>query len=107
MKVYGIGSFLTPPLFFSRRNLINKFICFREPLFVFDTTSSVGDIRWAPYSSSVLAAVTLDCKAYVFDLNVDKYRPICIQTILSKKVNKLTKVAFNLKLPVVVVGDDK
>lgn len=89
------------------KSKLELFFNFREPLFVFDTTSSVGDVRWAPYSSSVLAAVTLDCKAYVFDLNVDKYRPICIQTISSKKLNKLTKVAFNLKLPVLVVGDDK
>lgn len=69
--------------------------------------SSVGDVTWAPYSSTVLAAVSLDCKTYVFDLNVDKYKAICVQTISSKKLNKLTRIAFNWKLPILIVGDDK
>lgn len=79
----------------------------REPLFVFDVASSVGDIAWAPYSSTVLAAVSQDCKAYVFDLNVDKYKAICVQTVSSRKLSKLTRIAFNWKLPIVIIGDDK
>lgn len=83
------------------------FFIFREPLFVFDVASSVGDIAWAPYSSTVLAAVSQDCKAYVFDLNVDKYKAICVQTVSSRKLSKLTRIAFNWKLPIVIIGDDK
>ena len=36
--------------------------CFRDPMFTFDLSSSVGDVAWAPYSSTVFAAVTADGK---------------------------------------------
>jgi dynein intermediate chain 1, axonemal len=78
-----------------------------EPLFVFDLASSVGDVKWAPYSSTVLAAVTAEGKVFVFDLNVNKYNAICVQSVVSKRKNKLTRLAFNQKLPFIVVGDDK
>ena len=39
----------------------------------------VGDVAWAPYSSTVFAAVTIDGRAVVFDLSVNKYNPICNQ----------------------------
>ena len=35
----------------------------------------VGQVAWAPYSSTVFAAVT-DSKIVVFDLFVHKYRPL-------------------------------
>ena len=35
---------------------------FREPVFTFDLDSPVGDVAWAPYSSTVFAAVTADGK---------------------------------------------
>lgn len=79
----------------------------RDPLFVFDVGASVGDVQWAPYSSTVFAAVTNEGKVYVFDLNVNKYKPICIQAVVSKRRNKLTRLAFNHKMPIIVVGDDK
>lgn len=78
-----------------------------EPLFVFDLGASVGDVKWAPYSSTVFAAVTSEGKVFVFDLNVNKYKPISIQAVVSKKRNKLTRLAFNQKLPFIVVSDDK
>lgn len=34
----------------------------RKPLFTFDLNNSVGDVAWAPYSSTVFAAVTADGK---------------------------------------------
>lgn len=77
-----------------------------EPLFVFDLGASVGDVKWAPYSSTVFAAVTSEGKVFVFDLNVNKYKPIAVQTV-SKKRNKLTRLAFNQKLPFIIVSDDK
>ena len=40
-------------------------------------------MAWAPYSSTVLAAVTTEGKVFVFDLAVNKYKPICIQVSLS------------------------
>jgi WD40 repeat protein len=33
-----------------------------KPLFMFDLNSQVGDVAWAPYSSTVFAAVTIDGK---------------------------------------------
>ncbi|KPJ09592.1 Dynein intermediate chain 2, ciliary [Papilio machaon] len=78
-----------------------------EPLFMFELGSPVGDVKWAPYSSTVFAACTADGKVYVFDLNVNKYRPICVQAVVSKKAKKLTRLDFNPKLPVIVCGDTK
>lgn len=78
-----------------------------EPLFIFDLGASVGDVKWAPYSSTVFAAVTTEGKVFVFDLNVNKYKAICIQSVVSKKGNKLTRLAFNQKLPFIIVGDNK
>ncbi|XP_052743911.1 dynein intermediate chain 2, ciliary [Bicyclus anynana] len=78
-----------------------------EPLFMFELGSPVGDVKWAPYSSTVFAACTADGKVYVYDLNVNKYRPICVQAVVSKKTKKLTRVDFNPRLPVIVCGDTK
>ncbi|XP_034947579.1 dynein intermediate chain 2, ciliary [Chelonus insularis] len=78
-----------------------------EPLFMFDLGVPIGDIQWAPYSSTVLASVSNDGKVTVFDLNVNKYRPICSQPVVSKRRSKLTRLAFNSVLPFIIVGDDK
>ncbi|XP_071858691.1 dynein intermediate chain 2, ciliary [Bombus fervidus] len=78
-----------------------------EPLFMFDLGVPIGDVQWAPYSSTVLACVSNDGKVTVFDLNVNKYRPICSQPVVSRKKYKLTRLAFNNKLPFIIVGDDK
>ncbi|XP_018330112.1 dynein intermediate chain 2, ciliary [Agrilus planipennis] len=78
-----------------------------EPLYVFDLGAFVGDVKWAPYSSTVLAAGTIDGKLSVFDLNISKYKPICIQAVVSKKKNKLTRIRFNQRFPIILVGDEK
>ena len=36
-----------------------------KPLVSFDLNSSVGDVAWAPYSSTVFAAVTADGKVLI------------------------------------------
>lgn len=36
------------------------FLFFSTPLFIFDLHAAVGDVAWAPYSSTVFAAVTVD-----------------------------------------------
>ncbi|XP_059161698.1 dynein intermediate chain 2, ciliary-like isoform X2 [Physella acuta] len=79
----------------------------RKPLFSFDLNNSVGDVAWAPYSSTVFAAVTSDGKAFVYDLNINKYEPLCEQMVAQKKKTKLTHVDFNPTYPIVVVGDDR
>lgn len=76
-----------------------------KPVMSFDLNDSVGDIAWAPYSATVFAAVTDDGKIHVFDLNENKLLPICSQKVVKKA--KLTKLVFNPKWPIVLVGDDK
>ena len=44
---------------------------------------------------------------FVYDLNVNKYEPICDQSIVQKKKTKLTHIAFNPTHPIIVVGDDR
>ncbi len=44
-----------------------------EPIFVYDLGNAVGDMDWAPFSSTVFAAVTTDGHVHVFDISVDKY----------------------------------
>ena len=80
---------------------------FSKPLFMFDLNSQVGDVAWAPYSSTVFAAVTGDGKVHVFDLHVDKYHPICTQPVVPRKKAKLNHVAFNSHHPILVVGDSR
>ena len=48
-----------------------------------------------------------DGKVFVYDLNVNKYEPICDQWIVQKKKTKLTHIAFNPTHPILVVGDDR
>lgn len=80
---------------------------YKDPLFTYDLGSAVGDAAWAPYSSTVFAAVTADGKVFVFDLNINKYEPICEQMVVQKKKTKLTHIAFNGKYPIIIVGDDR
>lgn len=70
----------------------------------FDLGYQVGDIQWAPYSSTVFAAVTSDSKLYVYDLNQNKHSWLCEQ--VTTKRAKATHVAFNKNDPIVLVGDD-
>ena len=49
-------------------------------MFTFDLNSVVGDVAWSPFSSTVFAAVTADGKVHVFDLNINKYEPLCAQS---------------------------
>ncbi len=83
------------------------FFFFRDPLFVYDLSSAVGDAVWAPYSSTVFAACTADGKVYVFDLNVNKYEPLAEQIVVQKKRTKLTHITFNQHYPILLAGDDR
>lgn len=76
-----------------------------QPLLSFDLGASVGDVAWAPYSSTVFAAVTDDGKVHVYDLSMSQTMPMTAQKV-SKKA-RLTKVAFNASYPMLLVGDTK
>ena len=78
---------------------------FSQPLFTFDLGMQVGDVAWAPYSSTVFAAVTVDGKVHFYDLYTDKYSPICVQLVVPKKKARLNNISFNETHPIVIVGD--
>ncbi|CAL1602426.1 unnamed protein product [Knipowitschia caucasica] len=73
-------------------------------MFMFDLRSAVGDVSWAPYSSTTFSAVTTDGVAHIFDLSLDKHHPLCQQQLTHRR---LTHVQFNPVHPVLIIGDDK
>ena len=46
-------------------------------------------------------------QVHVFDLNINKYEPICEQAVVQKKKTKLCHIAFNPTHPIILVGDDR
>lgn len=76
-----------------------------SPIVSFDLGNAVGDVSWAPYSSTVFAAVTSDGKVHVFDLAENKHEPLCEQKVVKRA--KLTHVCFNQSDPILIVGDDR
>ena len=81
------------------------FVFDRKPLLTFDLKAEVGDVAWAPYSSTVFAVVTLDGKVHVYDLDINKYKAACVQAVVSKRKARLNHISFNLAHPVIIVGD--
>eukprot|EP00794_Sanderia_malayensis_P009932 gene9931-10952_t len=79
----------------------------KDAIFTFDLNSAVGDIAWAPFSSTVFAAVTSSGSVVVYDLSINKYEPICEQSVVHKKKTKLTHIEFNPIHPIIIVGDDR
>eukprot|EP01065_Artemidia_motanka_P030143 TRINITY_DN36153_c0_g1_i1.p1 TRINITY_DN36153_c0_g1~~TRINITY_DN36153_c0_g1_i1.p1 ORF type:complete len:653 (+),score=262.17 TRINITY_DN36153_c0_g1_i1:73-2031(+) len=77
----------------------------KKPLMSFDLSSPVGEAAWAPFSSTVFAAVTTDGHVHVYDLNKNKHEPMCDQLVVKKA--KLTRISFNPKEPIILVGDDR
>jgi len=45
-----------------------------RPVIAFDLQCAVGDIEWAPYSSTVFAAVNSNGELYIYDLHEDKHQ---------------------------------
>lgn len=76
-----------------------------HPVSSFDLGNAVGDVAWAPYSSTVFAAVTSDGKVHVFDLAENKHEPLCEQKVVKRA--KLTHVNFNQRDPILIIGDDR
>ncbi|CBY34486.1 unnamed protein product [Oikopleura dioica] len=76
-------------------------------LFSFDLQSPVGDISWSIFSSTAFGAVTSDGKCFIYDLNINKYQPLCEQVVVQKKKTKITKLEFNPEYPVCLIGDSR
>ncbi|KAE8298114.1 Dynein intermediate chain 2, ciliary [Larimichthys crocea] len=79
----------------------------KTPMFTFDLKAAVSDVAWAPYSSTVFAAVTIDGTVHVFDLSVNRHEAICQQQVVDKKKTKLTTIEFNPIHPIIIVGNDR
>lgn len=77
----------------------------KTPVMSFDLAQQVGDVAWSPYSSTVFAAVTSDGMVHVYDLNINRNGPLCLQKVVTKA--KCTHLAFNGCNPVLIVGDDR
>lgn len=78
----------------------------------FDLAQAIGDVAWAPYSSTTFAAITTDGPAqpssgvvHLYDLSINRNERICEQKVVKKA--KLTHVAFNTAEPILIVGDDR
>lgn len=75
------------------------------PLLYLDLGNPVGDIAWSPYSSTVFAAVTSDGKIHLYDFYENKHDALCIQKVTKRA--RLSKVRFNSKEFILIVGDDR
>ena len=51
----------------------------KAPVWRLDLGGQAGAAAWAPYSATVLAAVTRDGRVTVWDLSVSRYAPLCVQ----------------------------
>lgn len=76
-----------------------------KPVLTFDLDTSVGDVAWAPFSSTVFALITTGGKVRVYDIAVNKHEAVG-ETRVNKKA-KLTHVEFSLTEPILAVGDDR
>lgn len=77
-----------------------------KPVMTFDLHTSVADVAWAPFSSTVFAVVTDDGKLRLYDLSVNKHEPLGESPRVNKKA-KLTHICFNPNQPIICVGDDR
>lgn len=76
----------------------------RTPVMSFDLAQAIGDVAWAPYSSTTFAAIT-DGVVHVYDLSINRNERICCQKVVKRA--KLTHVTFNDVEPIIIVGDDR
>jgi dynein intermediate chain 1 len=77
----------------------------RTPVMSFDLAQAIGDVAWAPLSSTTFAAITSDGVVHIYDLSVNRNERICYQKVVKRA--KLTHVAFNNAEPIIIVGDDR
>jgi dynein intermediate chain 1 len=76
-----------------------------RPILSYDLGCAVGDVEWAPYSSTVFAAVIYTGQLYVYDLSQEKHKFMCEHTAMKDAV--ANHVSFNQEDPIILVGDQK
>jgi WD40 repeat protein len=77
----------------------------RNAIMTFDLHTSIGDVVWAPYKSTVFACVTSDGWLKLFDLAASRHEPVGEHRL--SKTTKLSHLAFNPRDPIIAVGDDR
>ncbi len=77
----------------------------KRPIMTFDLGNAVSDIEWAPYSSTVFAAVTSSGNLYVYDLWQEKHHHLCEHPAMKRA--KALHVSFNKHDPIILVGDER
>ena len=78
-------------------------------MITYDLGCAVQDVEWAPFSSTVFAAVTADGRVHVFDLAQNKNAPLVSELVSSQRQRgrcKLTTVRFAVGFPLLIVGDE-
>ncbi|GBO00081.1 Dynein intermediate chain 1, axonemal [Araneus ventricosus] len=80
----------------------------KHSIFDFFFEAEVRDVAWAPFSSTLFAAISGNAIVSVFDLAVDKMEAIGTFTCYTPKQDiSLTRVTFHPTMPVLLVGDDR
>merc|ERR1711948_180807 len=84
----------------------------KTPVMSFDLAQAIGDVAWAPYSSTTFAAITSDGPSaptsgvvHLYDLSINRNERICEQKVVKRA--KLTHIAFSSSEPIIIVGDDR
>ncbi|CAF3466997.1 unnamed protein product [Rotaria sp. Silwood1] len=78
---------------------------FSECLMRFDLCTSLQDMSWSPYTSTMFTIAGADGKVYIFDIHSNKLEPICEQLLANESGKACTKIAFNPIHPILLVGD--
>lgn len=76
-----------------------------NPVISYDLKTSVSDVCWAPFCSTLFAACTSDGRIHIFNLQVNKNGPLISQRVVKKE--RLTHIAFAADSPIVIAGDDR
>ncbi|KAF8564387.1 hypothetical protein P879_10160 [Paragonimus westermani] len=77
-------------------------------LLVIDLFAPTVEVAWAPYSSSTLALLTTGGRVLLFDLCISKFEAIGLHQLAPVDCGlKGARLAFNSKLPLLLVGDSR
>ena len=77
---------------------LTALVAAQTPIMSRDLGNAVSDIAWAPFSSTVFAAVTADAKVHVFDLAQNKYEALCEQKVRFRFGHHVIKVGDHMHL---------
>uniref|UniRef100_A0A2S2QV56 Dynein intermediate chain 2, ciliary n=1 Tax=Sipha flava TaxID=143950 RepID=A0A2S2QV56_9HEMI len=77
------------------------------PLIMINLRRALCDVHWSPFSSTVFVILTVDCHMIFYDLNVSLKKPVCDQLIQSAEEDRPTRMIFNKRVPMVLVGSSR